>query len=141
MMTLVDLIADYTILHLTAQYRHDLAEFVDAYLEEQVSDTCKQCGKLLHFDCIVTFEQCSPREIRMEPFLPQHQFCPGHSTSAGTGDWERLTNEQKDAIDRERSDMRDYFIAITELFYKEHPELQLRWQFTIDAVLREEAAL
>jgi len=36
-MTLVDLIADYTVLHLTAQYRHDLAEFVEAYLEEMMS--------------------------------------------------------------------------------------------------------
>jgi hypothetical protein len=33
-MSLVDLIADYVVLHLTAQHRHDLAEFVEAYLEE-----------------------------------------------------------------------------------------------------------
>ncbi len=104
------------------------------------SNLCKQCGKLLHFDYIVTFEQGRPHTIRMEPHVPQHQFCPGHPTSAGTGDWDRLNNEQQGAIDRERSDMRDYFIAITELFYKTHPELRLIWQFTLDAVLREEQA-
>jgi hypothetical protein len=38
MMTLVDLIADYTVLHLTAEYRHDLAEFVEAYLEDMFAD-------------------------------------------------------------------------------------------------------
>ncbi len=37
MMTLIDLIADYAVLHLTAEYRYELAEFVEAYLEEMTS--------------------------------------------------------------------------------------------------------
>lgn len=59
-------------------------------------------------------------------------------TDRATQDWEQLSEQQKDALVRERSETAGYLAALTKLFEQEHPELRLIWSLTLDARLREE---
>jgi hypothetical protein len=98
---------------------------------------CPQCGGLLKIEYIVEFNQCLPHSLRIEPTLPPIvRLCPGHPTMRDMSDWEQLDNEQKNDVSQLRKYITDDFIAATELFYKKHPELQLTWQFTLNALIR-----
>ena len=51
-------------------------------------------------------------------------------------DWEQLSEAQRKDVDALRDRMNRHLIAETEAFYKQHPELQLQWSFTCDALIR-----
>lgn len=51
-------------------------------------------------------------------------------------DWEKLSKEQQLDVQALRERINAHQIAETESFYKEHPELQLTWSFTLDALIR-----
>ncbi len=100
---------------------------------------CKQCGGLLRFEWTLVFEQCSPHEVRHEPkSIPDQGLCPGHTHSSLSKEWERLDSEQKYAIGRLRDSIASTIISLTELFERRHPELKLTWNFTLDALIREQ---
>jgi hypothetical protein len=101
-------------------------------------ETCKQCGGLLYVDWIMTLKQGSPHAVRWEPGHLQEKFCPGHPMVSDTEAWAKLNNEQKYAVQQLREWEREFLIAKTEQFYKEHPEIRLSWSVTIDATLRSE---
>ena len=54
-----------------------------------------------------------------------------------SGHWELLSDKQQIDVMKLRGRMSAHLIAEADLFYKEHPELQLSWSFTCDALLRE----
>jgi hypothetical protein len=69
--------------------RHDavlkVAENLGIALEEaeedvsEESNTCNVCGGILRFEWIMAFEQCRPRDMRVEPRDPMtFRLCPGH---------------------------------------------------------------
>jgi hypothetical protein len=49
----------------------------------------------------------------------------------------QLTQEQKNALDKERRDLNDFCRATAELIEKEHPELKVSWGCTLHATPRE----
>jgi|SRR6266704_2356979 len=51
-------------------------------------------------------------------------------------DWEKLSKEQQQDVQNLRDRMGQHLIAEAESFYKQHPELQLTWSFTLDALIR-----
>jgi hypothetical protein len=53
-------------------------------------------------------------------------------------DWEQLSEAQREDVDVLRDRMNKHLIAETAAFYKQHPELQLQWGFTCDALIRGE---
>ena len=53
-----------------------------------------------------------------------------------SGDWEKLSDEQRKDLDAFRAKISQHLIAECELFYKQHPELRLIWSFTSDALIR-----
>lgn len=55
-----------------------------------------------------------------------------------TGDWLLLNQQQRNDLDAMRKRASDALIAEGEAFFRQHPELKLTWQLTIDALIRRE---
>lgn len=102
------------------------------------SNMCEICGGVLKIEYTMTFEQCRPLSLRVEPTSPPY-LCPGHTVeSSNTRDWHKLNVEQQYDVDQLRRQIADYLIEQTKAFYVQHPELRLTWSTTLDALIRGE---
>jgi len=55
---------------------------------------------------------------------------------SNASDWEKLTQEQQDAVDMFRNRIVSRMIAETEAFQRSHPTLRLNWSVTVDPIIR-----
>lgn len=52
------------------------------------ANICEQCGGMIRIEYTITFEYCTPREMRAEPYPHTSPFklCPGHPDPASKHD-------------------------------------------------------
>lgn len=53
-----------------------------------------------------------------------------------SGDWDKLSEDQQEAVNAWRNRTISAFIAETETFEKEHPELRLTWNIVTEPLIR-----
>lgn len=54
------------------------------------------------------------------------------------GDWEKLSKEQQESVQRWRDRISAMLITETENFHQECPELRLTWNFISDPLIRDD---
>lgn len=109
----------------------------------------EQCGSKVTYDPLKSayLGDCLPSEwlIVLTGNPRDHEAlhfcsreCLRHWAMPMESDWDKLSKVQKAVVQEEREQTIKYLDALVELVKKQNPRLEIVYQFSLDALLREE---